>query len=344
MGAQVHVALKGKAVWDFARGEARRGVPMASDTLMLWLSCSKPVAAVGIAQLAERGLLTFDDLVCQHIPEFAANGKEGVRIRHLLNHTAGFPHMATDLRPRPWDESIAEICAAPLEPDWAPGMRAGYHLSASWFMLGELIRRLDGRDYPLYVREAIFLPLGMYDCWIGMPREQYRRYGARIGRMHNRKEGELAPMRLDCEEGAECCRPGINGYGSMWELGRFYQMILNGGELEGRRVLERESVRALTARSREGMYDETFRHKLDWGLGFACDSNRYGLKTVPHSFGAHCSEQTVGHSGSQSSTGYCDPRHGLVVCAVLNGRPGMPKNNRRFRLLNNAIYEDLGLA
>jgi CubicO group peptidase (beta-lactamase class C family) len=211
-------------------------------------------------------------------------------------------------------------------------------------MLGELIRRLDGREFPLYVREEIFLPLGMYDCWIGMPREQYKRYGKRMGRMHNLEEGELVPMLADNAEGAACCRPGGNGYGPMNQLGRFYQMILNKGQLEGRRVLTEDSVHALTARSRQGMFDETFRHKLDWGLGFVCDSNRYGRKTVPHGFGWHCSEQTVGHSGSQSSAGYCDPKFGLAVCAVFNGRPGMAKNGRRFRLLNNAIYEDLKLV
>jgi len=84
-----------------------------------------------------------------------------------------------------------------------------------------------------------------------------------------------------------------------------------------------ETVRALTSRQRIGMYDQTFRHVIDWGLGFIINSNRYGADTVPYGFGVDAGESTFGHNGFQSSTACADPEHQLVVAVVCNGTPGM---------------------
>ena len=95
---------------------------------------------------------------------------------------------------------------------------------------------------------------------------------------------------------------------------------------------------------RVGMRDETFKHKLDWGLGFIINSNHYGARTTPYGYGRHASRRTFGHSGFQSSTGFADPEHGLVVAAVTNGTPGEPRHTERFSEITEAIYEDLQLA
>src|SRR5262249_3820760 len=95
LGAQLHVALRGETVADAALGENRPGEPLTPDHLMLWLSSTKPGAAVAIAQLWERGLLELDDPVARHLPEFAAEGKEGITLRPLLTHTAGIRMLDT---------------------------------------------------------------------------------------------------------------------------------------------------------------------------------------------------------------------------------------------------------
>ncbi len=99
----------------------------------------------------------------------------------------------------------------------------------------------------------------------------------------------------------------------------------------------------MTARQREGMFDETFKHTMDWGLGLIVDSNRYGADTVPYGFGPYSSESTYGHGGAQSSVGFCDPQHDLVAAVVFNGMPGEGKHNARIRKFLAALYEDLGL-
>lgn len=339
LGAQLYVSRHGHVLADWAVGEARRGLPMRRDTILPWYSSCKPVAAVALAQLRERGELDFDEPVARFIPEFAANGKAAVTLRHVLTHTGGFRFTATQWRTESWEEIVAQICRSPLETGWIPGQRAGYHIASGWHILGEVVRRVDGRSYDRYVREEIFLPAGMVDSWIGMPLEQYHAYGERLGWMYYTA---AHPPHADPDPLAAFtqCRPGASGCGPVHELGRFYEILLRGGAP----LLTAESVALLTARHRVGMRDVTFNHVLDWGLGFLLDSNRYGAETVPYGFGRHCSERTFGHGGQQSSSAFADPKHGLVVAWICNGLPGEPRHQQRCRALNSAIYEDLGLA
>jgi CubicO group peptidase (beta-lactamase class C family) len=181
----------------------------------------------------------------------------------------------------------------------------------------------------------------MRDSWIGMPIEQYRAYGDRIGLMHEIKEGRAtANYTLDREELAAQTRPPSNARGPIRELGLFYQMMLNRGE----RILRPQTVEAMTARHRVGLYDKTFKHVIDWGLGFVMQSNQYGVDTVPYGYGPHASPRTFGHSGSRSSIGYADPECRLVVACLFNGAPDEARHDARMREVNAAIYEDLHLV
>ena len=90
IGAQLYVSLDGKRVADLAFGLAREGVAMTPDTIMLWMSSTKPITALAIAQMWERGKISLDDRVAQYIPEFGVRGKESITIRRVLTHTGGF--------------------------------------------------------------------------------------------------------------------------------------------------------------------------------------------------------------------------------------------------------------
>jgi CubicO group peptidase (beta-lactamase class C family) len=337
VGAQVYVSRDGAPVADFGVGEARPDVPMDADSMMLWWSSTKPTAAVAIGQLWERGELDIEERVSAYIPDFAAKGKEGVTLRHVLTHTGGFRF--ADGRwamAKPWEDIIARICAAELEEGWLPGQKAGYHPSSGWFILGEIVRRLDGRPFERYVREEIFEPLGMHDCWVGMPPGRYRAYGDRIGIMHNTEGDEPQPVPyVDSEEACAHCVPGGGGRGPMRELGRFFEALLYGGRLGETRIVSPQTVAAMTARHRVGMFDETFQIPIDWGLGFIIESYIYGR---------HCSPRSFGHGGARSSAGFVDPECGLVACVVTNGMPDDRRHYRRFSAISTAIYEDLGLA
>jgi CubicO group peptidase (beta-lactamase class C family) len=346
LGTQIHVSQRGELVADAALGEDRPGSPLAPDHLMLWLSSTKPVGAVAIAQLWERGRLELDDPVARHIPEFGQKGKEGITLRHILTHTAGIRMLDTGWPQKSWDEIITRLCAMKPEPRWVPGEKAGYHTASSWFILGEVVRRVDGRPFDRYVREEIFDPLDMRDSWVGMPPGRYQTYiqEGRIGAMWNTEASPPEPHGWDTEERCVNPSPGGNGYGPMRELGRFYEMLLGRGAYRNRRVLLPQTVEAFTTPQRVGMMDATFKHVLDWGLGFIVNSARYGAETVPYGYGHHASPRAFGHSGYRSSTGFADPEHGLAVALVFNGMPDNDAHERRVRAVLDAVYEDLGIA
>lgn len=346
LGAQVYVSLNGECVVDDAVGinDTDASSSLDTDTLVLWMSASKPIAAVAIAQLWEQDELDLDAPVMEVIEEFGAWGKGPITTRHILTHTCGFREADIGEPGLSWEEYIERTCDTPLEEGWVIGETAGYHMGTSWFILGELVRRIDGRNYSDYVRECIFEPLGMGASSVGMTEAQYAERSSRIGITYMTDKGFAERLTQHEREFCLSCKPGGNGRGPIRELGRFYEMLLNGGEGNGARVLKPETVAEFTRPHRVGQFDETFRHKMDWSLGFIVDSNRYGIQTVPYGYGKHCSSRTFGHGGYQSTSGFADPEQGLVVAVAFNGLAGEPKHTKRIRDFATAVYEDLGLS
>ncbi len=344
LGAQVYVSLHGRPLGDGAMGDARAGLPMTPEQLITWWSMTKATVAVAVAQLWERDQVGLDDPVALHVPEFATHGKERITIRHCLTHTGGFrsgDRVRSSARDAGqwWAEVVAGICNVRAEPGWPPGQKAGYHVGAGTTMLAEVVRRVDGRPFDRYVREELFLPLGMTDCWVGMPVDQVEHYGPRLGTMHHTADASPVPLdHLDSQWWLTRCMPGGNGRGPMRQLARLYEALLGGGarrEEQAVRVLEVQTVEAITARHRVGMLDKTFRIVCDWGLGFAIDNV---------AMGRHCSRRAYGHGGAQSSIAFADPDFGLAVAIQTNGMPSPDQHYRRFAAISAAVYEDAGLA
>jgi CubicO group peptidase (beta-lactamase class C family) len=156
--------------------------------------------------------------------------------------------------------------------------------------------------------------------------------------------GASVPSGFDQERWCTDCRPGGSGYGPARELGRFYEMLLNGGELNGTRIIEPETVELFTDRHRVRMHDRSFKHVIDWGLGFIPNSAKYGIDTVPYGYGPLASERTFGHSGFQSSVAFADPTHRLAAAIIFNGMPGDKAHHQRINAVLAALYVDIGLA
>lgn len=338
-GGQICVLQGGRVLLDRAVGEAIPGRPMREDSIVQWYSAGKPLTAIVIAQLWEQKQLGLDDRVSRFVPEFAQGGKEQVTIRHLLTHTAGFrgaDKISADL---PWEEAVAEICATTLEPDWTPGLKAGYSTLSSWHILGEIARRITSTPFDVHIRKALFEPLGMHDTWLRLPLDKYREYGDRIALMYETPRGAAKPAPLQDAVGMTICRPGSSARGPVRELARFYEMLGNGGSLGSKTIVREDTVQLFTSRQRVDLYDHTFMHKLDMGLGFIVNSRRHGVETVPYGYGRYASEETYGHSGAQSSCGFYDPARGVAAAWVVNGMPGERMHQARQRAVNNAIYE-----
>ena len=246
----------------------------------------------------------------------------------------GTPH------PHPSPDTPYPTPTAPPQTDWEPGKKAGYHPYSAWFLLGELVRRLDGRPFEQYAREAIFDPLGMAECHVGMSDDVYAPLAA-AGRFAELRtlDRKGQPMKLATEgvkpKEVTACIPGANGRGGAREWLRIFSMLLNEGELDGVRVLRPETVRTLTRRHRVGMFDIVQGISCDWSLGLFVGSSICSV---------HASPNTFGHGGSQSSVGFCDPVSKLSAVVVMNTRPGTQPHYERLNRICTSLYEDMGLA
>lgn len=348
VGAQLMATVDGVPVADLALGEARPGVPMRSDSLVPWFSCTKALTATAVAQQWERGAIDLDAPVARYVAEFGANGKESVTVRHVLTHTGGFrtagPGPGGAFRSS-FEEMLQEICAAPLEPGWAPGQRAGYHAQAGFHVLGAVVNRVSGRHFCDYVTEEVIEPCDMADSWMRLPVRRAEAYGDRLAVMHDTSGDEPRPAkRFDRADVFDRCLPSGGAVGPAADLVKLFEMFLGGGERGGVRVLQPETVREMIRRHRTGMKDETFGSVIDWGLGLMINSWQYKKRPAWYGYGDHASRDAFGHGGSQSSVAFADPVHRLAAAVVFNGMPGEVANHARTQPVITALYEDLGLA
>lgn len=339
-GAQLYVALEGQVVADEGLGESHENRPMTRDHLTLWMSASKPLTAVAMAQLCETGAAALTDPVSLYLPAFAAGGKEAITIEQVLTHTGGFRTADADNVTESWDDAVRRVCAVPREPDWIPGLKAGYQVNGSWVVLGALIEHISEMPFQDYMRTRILDPAGMDHTWFGLPDDPEDEVTRRLAPVYVLKPTGLEPHPTANTPAAwSQILPAGNVRGPIRELGRFYEALLEDGCL-----ISEATRKEWTARRRVGLFDETFRQVLDWGLGFIPDNNRYGAETVPYGFGRHCSESSYGHGGAQSSVAFTDPDVELVVALVFNGMPGEPRHQKRIRAFLSALYEDLRLV
>ena len=349
LGAQLCVSLRGEVVADAALGESRPGTPATRDTLMLWMSSGKPVTALLIARLVDRGLIDVGQRVAEFVPEFDTGGKGPITLANVLTHTGGFRRVGTNWTTEPWEAIIARICAAALDDDWTIGETAAYHIASGWYVLAEIARRAlasaseECEPWQMYRRE-VFGPLGMTDCWAGMPRHRWMDYGTRIGLMFDTSKRDEGPRPVSFpngEQGSVLCRPGGNLRGPMSGLVTMYETLVRDRDGAGR-FLSEEVARAFTTRQRVGLTDKTFNAEIDWGYGFLINSEGGGR--IPYGYGPHASPEAFGHSGNQSSCAFADPKHELAAAWATNGQPGELAHQKRQRAINAAVYEDLGLT
>lgn len=266
-GVVQHIAETG-----FADIEAAR--PMTADTMVRIASMTKPVTAVAVLQLAEDGALTLDQPLSDFVPAFAdtrvavsvsANGEgeietvpaeRAITIEDLLTHTSGIGYVfdyESDLgrlyltrnvyedREMTLEERIDHLAGLPLY--FQPGER--WYYSWSNDILGRVVEVVSGQDLESYMQARIFQPLGMGSTTF-FPGETHRE---RIARLYTHDEsGAIAPVpaSLDYAFGANVAAGGAGLFSTANDYFRFAQALANGGELDGTRILSRESVAAMS--------------------------------------------------------------------------------------------------
>jgi CubicO group peptidase (beta-lactamase class C family) len=277
VGAATAVVVDGRVVVDLAGGTAgEAGRPWTSGTIVNAYSVVKPIAAACLLLLVERGHAGLDDRVTRWWPELGAGGKEGLTVRQVLAHQAGLtlfdrpPTLATLLD---WEATVALLEASPAE--WPPGTAHGEHVVTYGHLVGELVRRLDGRSLGAFLREELAVPWGL-DHHVGLSSALRRRAAAIVDPDGTFVAPLARPPEIadpDVVNGAAWRAaeiPAVNGHGTALSLARFYAALGAGGALDGVRLLSAGLVAELT-RPQLVAPDRVLEREVAWGLGVQID-------------------------------------------------------------------------
>jgi CubicO group peptidase (beta-lactamase class C family) len=344
-GAAVSVTRDGETVIDLWGGYAdpTREREWGRETTVCMMSVAKGFAVTCLHMLADRGLVDYDEPASTYWPAFAQAGKQNVPVRYLLDHRAGLPAIQPawpDLSIYDFDAMSAALARA--RPLWDPGARAGYHVLTLGFLVGELVRQVDGRTIGAFLRDEIAQPLGI-DYAIGLagdapvPAEYQRVIAGTIfdesiappDTLNTRAWDQMPKTEtFNSAEWRAAEIPGANGHGSAHGVARFYGALARGGEIDGIRLLSPDSLaRATTLQWSET--DVVLGRPYRMSLGYLLNNDFIYMGPNPRAFGHHGVGGSIGFADPDARVGFCyatakaharfdnGPRAGRIVRAVL---------------------------
>jgi CubicO group peptidase (beta-lactamase class C family) len=306
--AIVHLDATGKA--DIAND-----VPMRVDHIFWIASMTKPLTGVCIMMLQDEGKLSVGDPIGKYIPELKdLKTKDGrshvVTIRHLLTHTAGLGE-ASGEQERPATklaDLIPHYAAKPLA--FEPGSKWAYSQS-SINAAARIVEVVSGKSFDQFLQQRLCEPLGMNDTTFYLSPEQARRL-ARSYRLTNGRLEESQIFLLNGHEPTSRRRyPAANGglFSTARDYGRFCQMLLNNGTLDGKQYLKPESVKYVSS-VLSGDVKTGFTDGNGWGLGFCVVRQPTGVTEM-------LSPGTYGHGGAYGTQAWIDPRKNLAFILMV---------------------------
>ncbi len=304
-GALVHLHPFGRLTWE---ADAPR---VTADTLYDLASLTKVVATTTMAMiLVDEGRLDLDRPVREFLPGFQGSGKEAVTVRHLLTHSSGLPAVAPLFKEIQGRKAYVERIQA-MDLEYPPGSRSVYS-DLGIILLGEILERVAGQPFEAFVRARIFEPLGMRDTLFRPPAELRSRiapteFDPWRGRL---TQGEVHDENAFAMGGVA---PHAGLFATAGDLARFAQMLLNGGIMDGRRIVSRETVKLFTRRAGIPGSDRA----LGWDTKSA-EGSSAGTLFSPRSFG---------HTGFTGTSIWMDPERGLYVILLTNRVHPTRENN-----------------
>ena len=362
IGASVSITCNGETVVDLWGGyvDQNHSRPWASDTIVNVYSTTKGLGATCAHMLVDRGQLDLDAPVATYWPEFAQAGKASLPVRYLLSHRAGLPAVAKKLSSETLYDWEA-MCSALAEqaPWWEPGTGHGYHALTYAWLVGEVVRRVDGRSIGQFFREEVAEPLGL-DAHIGCgpeldaciaelvpapppPPGQDDLLAAMVADKESMSAKAFAnppvlgPTIVNSRDwrAAELC--SANGHTNARSLARFYAALgawTRGEAFDGIRLLTQATLEQARIEQSAGL-DKVLGLDNKIALGFMLPSAMRRFSDNPQAFG---------HAGAGGSLGFTDPENRLSFGYAMNQmQSGGPGGDARWWGLLEGMYDAAGV-
>lgn len=289
-GISALIYKDGEKVYRENFGKAGENQPMEDQTIFRIFSMTKPITAAALMTLYDQGKFGLDDKVAEYIPEFTETQvynpetqslepqQNELTIRHLLTHTSGIPYgwdqnayvdsLYRVMGAGGWDGTIGEkvkiMASLPLKHQ--PGTKWEYGLSID--VAGYLVEVLSGMPLDEYMKAVIFDPLGMDDTGFYAPEDKH----GRLAGLYSRQSGSLEPAKGGMSQAFKSpvtlFAGGAGLVSTMDDYLDFCKMLLNGGELNGKRVLSEEAVQLILTNQlpEETTYEENMGYGLAGGV------------------------------------------------------------------------------
>lgn len=352
---QVCVRRHGQVVLDRAIGHAHGNgpgdppdaakTPVAIDTPFCVYSTSKAITAFVVHKLVERGLIALDEPVATYIPGYGINRKHAITVGHVLAHRAGVPNMPAhtfDLD-RISDHEFITGALVDAEPFARPGRMLAYHAVSGGYILAAIVRQVTGQDIRTVLANEILDPLGFRWTNYGVAEADLDALGSDYvtgppllppaSTLLTRALGVSLDTIVDWSGDPRfrtAIVPAANLMTTANELSRYFELLRRGGELDGVRVLEPDTIAtALTQQSHL---------ELDLSLGFPTRFG-YGLMLGAQlvSLFGRDTQRAFGHLGFTNTLGWADPQRGIAVGIVTSGKPTIYPEVWRFLGLSQRI-------
>jgi CubicO group peptidase (beta-lactamase class C family) len=355
LGAAVSVWQQGKSILELHGGfrDSKRETPWTPDTIVLFWSATKGLGSACLLHVLQERGIRLERRVAEFWPEFAQAGKSEITLAQLLSHQAGLSALDESIDVLDYPAVIAALeKQAPL---WPPGTAQGYHARTFGFLVDEVVRRIAGTTVSKYWRSAFGEPLGL-DIWIGLPESEQSRVatiyaakadgtatpaefyrelatpGTLVRKTFTSPHGLHSINAMNTKENRALEIVSFSGIGSASSLAKFYGMLANGGELEGRRYFALETIAQMTTTLASGV-DRILQIPTDFSAGFMKDTPDAPRRIFGPSLLA------FGHPGAGGSHAFADPENGISFAYVMNQMEQSLLPNEKSLRLVDAIYQ-----
>jgi len=350
VGASVSVTIEGETVVDIWGGhvdEAKTAEWQADTITNVW-STTKTMTFLSALLLVERGQLDFYEPVATYWPEFAQNGKEAIQVRHIMAHTSGVsaweqPVAVEDLYD--WEKSTAMLAAQ--APWWEPGTASGYHALNQGHLIGEVIRRIDGRMLSDFFAEEIAGPLGA-DFHIGLAESEYERVSDVIppgATPIDLSTVDMESIAIKTFTGPapeasvawetpwrQACIGAANGHGNARSVARIQAIVANGGTVDDVTLLSPATIEKIFDEQANGI-DQVLGLPVRFGMGYA----------LPGEGAPHLPDGKIAYWGGWGGSSIVvDVDRKMTVAYMMNRMDAGLTGDFRSMHLTNAAYDVVG--